>query len=180
MFGAVLAIAVVVVVAFLLTDGGRVVCVEGELQDNARRADGSFLPRVETFAARGEAESFICRRIPYPRSTGDLMLQTVRVAREQNLGSTIEGEGGASIELEYANSVGGPARLVLQVTFPPLDIPRADGQTARIQGQQALVLDDEIAATVYWNRSGLSFVALGRFAGDFDRDALLAAANSVR
>ena len=101
MFGAVGAIAVFVVVAFLLTDQPAVRCVEGELQDTAVRADGSVLPRVETYTTLEEAESFICRRIPHPRDTGDLALREVRVARERNLGNTIEGEGGASTEIEY-------------------------------------------------------------------------------
>jgi hypothetical protein len=179
MFGAVAALTVLVVAAFLLTDEPAVRCVEGELQDNAARPDGTVLPRVETFATLGEAESFICRRIPHPRSTGDLTLTQVRVARERNLGETIEGKGGASMELEYW--LDDVSRLRLLVTFPPEGESGVEGpppEEITIRGEPALLQGVDSGTYVLWAREGFSFFAAA--APGVERSALLQMLESVR
>jgi hypothetical protein len=180
MFAAVIAIALLVVAAFLLTNERAVRCVEGELQDNAVRPDGSVLPRVETFSTLEEAESFICRHIPHPRNTGGLNLARVRVARELNLGRTIEGEGGASIEFEYESDH--VLQLRLQVTFPPEDeaedVEGPGVERISLRGVSAILQSIDAGTRVFWTQGGFSYFADARTG--FDRDTLLRVLESVR
>jgi len=181
MFASVLAIAALVVVAFLLTKEPAVRCVEGEMQDNAVRADGSVLPRVETFSTLGAAEAFICRRIPHPRATGDLMLREVRVARELSLGKTIEGEGGASIEIEYASGRAA-ASLRLAVKFPEVPLPEATAaeERVRIQGREGFLFSRDGLTLAQWNKGGFTFAAEARLDAAFTLEDALAALETVR
>ncbi len=178
MFGSVLAIAAFVVAAFLLTDGPAVRCVTGELQDNAVRADGSVLPRVETFSTIEEAEGFICRRIPHPRDIDGLTLSEVRVARERNLGDTIEGEGGANVELEYARPDG--AIFALAVVFPSVPFTEFSGERIAVQGQEAMLQNPGGIVTVQWNKDGWTFSAGAELEVDFTLEAMLDLLESIR
>jgi hypothetical protein len=180
MFAAVIAIALFVVAAFLLTNEPAVRCVEGELQDNAVRPDGSVLPRVETFSTLDEAESFICRRIPHPRDTGDFALQEVRVARELNLGRTIEGEGGADIEIDYGSGDDASVAFTFGAFFPPISLPANGGETMLIRGKHAIVTRAGDAGTVQWNDGQWTFTGGTEGAGGFSFDDMLRILESVR
>jgi hypothetical protein len=180
MFAATGAIAAFVVVAFLLTNAQAVRCVEGEMQDNAVRPDGTVLPRVETFSTLEEAESFICRRIPHPRDTGNLTLREVRVARELSLGKTIEGEGGADIEIDYAADGSAAGALAFAVVFPPIPLPEGAGELISVRGEDAILASVRTAATVQWNKGDFTFSAGAEFSPDFSLEDLLAILESVR
>jgi hypothetical protein len=178
--GGVVAVAIFVVAAFLLTDTNNLRCVEGELQDNALRPDGSVLPRIESFETIEDAEAFICRRIPHPLDTGDLILRRVHVARQLNLGKTIEGEGGASIEFEYELDY--VPQLRLQVAFPPQDESEAvEGPTVEritLRGVSAFLQSIDAGTRVVWTQGDFSYFADARTG--FDRATLLRILESIR
>jgi hypothetical protein len=181
MFAAVIAIALFVVAAFLLTNKPAVKCVEGEMQDNAVRPDGSVLPRVETFSTLDEAESFICRRIPHPRNTGDFVLKEVRVARKLSLGRTIEGEGGADIEIDYAPEGQETPSFSFGAFFPPIPLPSGAHETISLQGVDALLARaGDAAATVQWNKGSWTFTAGAEFDDQLSLDDLLRILETVR
>jgi hypothetical protein len=179
MFGAVGAIALLAVIAFLLMDDQAVRCVEGELQDNAVRADGSVIPRVETFESLEEAEAFICRRIPHPRETGDFTLSAVRVARERNLGDTIEGEGSADVELDYAALPDG-ATFNFGVSFPPEPVEGDPADHIEIGGSEAVLKQNEDLASVQWNRDGWTIYVPAQLTANFEAADLMEILESVR
>jgi hypothetical protein len=180
MFGGVALVTLAVIVGFLLTHEEPLRCVEGELQDNATRPDGSVLPRVETFDNLRDAEEFICRRIPHPRDTQGFTLTTVRVARERNLGDTIEGEGGADIEFTYAWEGGGRG-FEFSVWFPQELLPSGAGwQETRLDGKDALVREAAGITSLRWNRGGFSYAAQAELGNTFDLSALISVLESVR
>jgi hypothetical protein len=185
LLGAVGAVALFAVVAFLLTDEPGVRCVEGELQDNRVAPDGTIYPRIESFASLAEAEAFVCRRLPRPRRLDGLELTVVRVARERNLGDTIEGEGGVFMEYEYALAAE-PAALRLGVNFPPPGaLPEGSGEALSVQGKDGRIAeshrqDGADTAFVVWIKDGFYFNAHALYSPDFDRDALLRVLESVR
>ena len=185
MLGGTLAIALIAVAAFLLTDETSLRCVEGELQDNEVAADGRFVPRTETFATVEEAEAFVCKRVPHPRELGVLTLRDVEVVRSTNLGNLIEGEGTAMVAFIY-ESTGGPSpAFEVGVFFPPQGIPRIEGATAQsitVQGRDALLLEDEdgIGTNVYWSTSDYDFAAAGQLDDSFTLQDMLAVLESVR
>lgn len=181
LFGGTIAIALVAVAAFLLTDDSRLLCVEGELQDNQLDANGRFLPRVESFATREEAEAFICHHVPYPRETAGMMLQSVVVTRNTNLGKLIEGTGSANVALDYGFD-GEPPRLTLAATLPAAAAePAPDGEPLDLAGTRA-TLTQASGEDVYvsWEKAGFHFVALGRLGDDLQLEDLLRILESVR
>jgi hypothetical protein len=181
MLGGTLAIALVAVAAFLLTDEGNLRCVEGELQDNAVRSDGTFEPRRETFATLEEAEAFVCKRVPHPRELGVLTLREVEVVRSTNLGSLIEGEGSATVSFVY-ESPGGPSPdLGVGVSFPPQGVPRVDApsEMRTIAGHDALLITREGSTFVYWSTADFDFAA-AIVDPSLSLDDLLAVLESVR
>jgi hypothetical protein len=181
MFGGTLAIALLVVAAFLLTDDSKLLCVEGELQDNQFDANGQFVPRVESFATRQEAEAFICHQVPYPRQTAGMTLQGVVVTRNTNLGNLIEGTGSANVALDYGFGAG-PARLTLAAILPGYSAtPAQGGEPITLQGTQATLQEasgDDVA--VIWDKGNFHFVAHGRLGDDFPLEDLLQILESVR
>lgn len=181
MLGGTLAIALLAVAAFLLTDDSKLLCVEGELQDNQLDANGRFLPRVESFATREEAEAFICHSVPYPHETAGMTLQSVVVTRNTNLGKLIEGTGSANVALEYGFA-DEPARLTLAATLPAAAAePAPDGEPIDLAGTQA-TLTQASGEDVYvsWDEAGFNFVALGRLGDDLQLEDLLRILESVR
>jgi hypothetical protein len=180
LFAAVLAIALIAVGGYLLTRETPVECVEGELQDNAFRADGSVLPRVESFPTVEQAESFICRRIPHPRDTDGLAIKEVRVARKLNLGRTIEGEGGADIEIDYAAERDTQLAFTFGAFFPPLPLPRNGDDGIALQGVDAIVNRAGDAGTIQWNKGQWTFTGGTDGEGGFTLDDLLRVLESVR
>jgi hypothetical protein len=185
LLGAVGAVALFAVVAFLLTDERGVRCVEGELQDNVIAPDGTIYPRIESFATLAEAEAFVCRRLPRPRRLDGLELSLVRVARERNLGDTIEGEGGVFMEYEYGLAAE-PATLRLGVNFPPPNtLPEGSGEALSVRGEEGRIAEGSLqdgvdTAFVVWIKDGFYFNAHARYSPDFDREALLRILESVR
>jgi hypothetical protein len=179
MLGAVGAIAIFAVIAVLVTNDDRVRCVEGELQDNAVGPDGRVRPRVETFGTLEEAEAFICHRIPHPRRPDDLNLTTVRVARERNLGDTIEGEGGASIELEYGASAGADS-FAVALTLPPMALPVDTVQPITIRGEDAVLFNVGEVATAQWNEGAWTIAGRAILDTDFTLEDFLRVLESVR
>jgi hypothetical protein len=182
MLGSTLLIALLVLTAFLLVDDNNIRCVEGELQDNRVGQDGTFEPRRETFATLEEAEAFVCKRIPYPRDTGDLVLTEVDVLRSTNLGTLIEGDGNASISFAYARSPDEPAVLGLQVSFPPQGVPGIDASVERITvaGDEAILLRPERGAFVYWSNGGFDFAGGSQLGESLTLEEMLAILESVR
>jgi hypothetical protein len=181
LFGGTLAVALIAVAAFLLTDQPNLECVEGELQDNQVDANGNFIPRVESFDTRQEAEAFICHEVPYPRDTAGMTLSNVVVTRNSNLGKLIEGTGFATVSLDYAFD-DGPARLTLDATIPIGALPPAeDGEPITVQGEKATLTeapDDEVYVT--WDKGSFHFVAHGRLGDDLQLEDLLRILESVR
>ena len=191
LFGATLAVAVLAVTAFLLTDEDRLLCVEGELQDNAVDAEGRFIPRKESFATIEEAEAFVCKRVPHPRDTGGLVLQSVEVVRDTNLGTLIEGDGGFSLSLRYLQDAEGTTPefgtwdLTFMATLPP-----ASGTSDSIVGGDAITLGGEPAAilqapgedsaTVFWDRDSFNFEATANIDDELTLEDLLSILESVR
>lgn len=180
-FAGVLAIAIFAVVAFLLTDTPNLRCVEGELQNNTLAADGSFQPRVESFATLDEAEAFICRALPYPRQTHGLDLTGVVVTRATNLGTLIEGEGSAIVAMAYAPDAGAPPRLTLAVTFPAQSAPEATGgERLTVQGQRGTLARGPDDVYVTWDKNDFRFVAQAKLDSGFSLEDVLAILESVR
>jgi hypothetical protein len=183
MFAAVAAITVAVIAAFLVFGDEGVRCVEGEMQDNATRADGSVLPRVERFSTFTEAEAFICRSIPRPRQTEGLTLRQVRVARERNLGDTIEGEGGAELEADYLRMDQVTHIVTFGAAFPPSPLPRESGQPLSINGRDGVLIPGEPGGEpteVLWNQDGWTLRSSATLDPDFRLQALLDVLESVR
>jgi hypothetical protein len=184
MFGATLAIALIAVAAYLLTDEAKLLCVEGELQDNQVDANGQFIPRTEEFDTFEEAEAFICHRLPYPRETSGMQLQGVVVTRTTNLGELIEGTGSATVALGYG-SEGGPERLTLAATLPVTSAAEASivgGDAIMLGENEAMLLqspgDDSL--TVIWDRDNFHFVATAALDDDLTLETLLTVLESVR
>jgi hypothetical protein len=184
MFAAVAAITVAVIAAFLVFGDEGVRCVEGEMQDNATRPDGSVLPRVERFSTFAEAEAFICRSIPHPRQTEGLTLREVRVARERSLGDTIEGEGGAELEADYLSMDGQVTHIVtFGAAFPPRPLLTESGQPLSINGRDGVLIPGEPGGEpteVVWNQDGWTLRSSATLDPDFRLQALLDVLESVR
>jgi hypothetical protein len=188
LFGAVLAIALIVVAAFLLTDEAKLLCVEGELQDNQIDAQGQFIPRTETFATIEEAEAFVCKHLPRPRDTEGLALKEISVTRTSNLGGLIEGGGAFSLRLGYSADADGPAPefgtwdLVFEAFFPPAFAPdeEADGSLIQIDGREERLSQADSGTTIAWEQSLYAYRATASLTDDFDLDRLVAVLESVR
>ncbi len=180
MFGGVAALTVLIVGAFFLTDTGNLRCVEGELQDNARDASGNFVPRVESFATVAEAEAFICRKLPRPRRTSGLALAGVSTTRSHNLGSVIEGTGGAVTEFSYVGDE--PASFLdLTVGFPESRPETSGEETLRLLGVEAeLTRAQDGGAILTWDKGGMSFRARAGFGAGFDFEDMLVMLESIR
>lgn len=176
MIGATLAVAVLAVGAFLLTNEANLRCVEGELQDNQVGPDGEYLPRTESFTSMADAEAFVCRRIPQPRDTAGAVLTGVSVTRTTNLGKLIEKEGGAVVDQQYA-SPGGEVAFRLQVVYPrPLwpDLPPG-GDSVSLRGQEARLLRQADTSTLYWTEGDFFFTA----SSSLDLESFLAVLKSL-
>lgn len=183
MLGGALAIALIMVAAFLLTDEGNLLCVEGELQDNEVGPDGQFLPRVETFATIEEAEAFVCKHVPHPRDTGGLVLLDVGVVRSTNLGTLVEGDGRAAVTFHYGSSTAERPPLSVQVSFPPQgppDFVPGDTETITVAGNEAALVQPEQGAFVYWTDDGFDFATSSTLDGPITLDELLRILDSVR
>jgi hypothetical protein len=183
LFGGTLAIALITVAAFLLTDEPRLLCVEGELQDNEVGADGQFLPRVETFATIDEAEAFVCKHVPHPRDTGDLVLLDVGVVRTTNLGQLVEGDGRAVVTFHYGTPGAERPDLSVQVSFPaqdPPDFVPEDAETITVAGNEAALVLPEQGAFVYWSADGFDFATSSTVDGPVTLVEVLHILDSVR
>ncbi len=182
MLGGALAIALIVMAAFLLTDEPNLLCVEGELQDNQVGPDGSFLPRTETFATVAGAEAFVCRRIPHPRNTAGLALSDVEVVRTTNLGQLIEGDGRAVVTFRYSRDESGQPPISLEVSFPSLGGPEieAPSEPVSLAGQAASLVRTGQGALVYWSAAGFDFAGVSQADDPDSLSRLLALLDSVR
>jgi hypothetical protein len=185
MLGGTLAVALIAVAAFLLTDEDNLQCVEGELQDNAVDANGRFIPRIETFSTVEEAEAFVCKHVPHPRDAGDLSLTGVEAVRDTNLGSLIEGEGRAALTFLYGpagQEDAPPATLGVAVSFPPLGVPPLEtpAEDLTIAGHDALLVRDDRDTLVFWSTSDYDFAASARLVDGFSLEDMLAVLESVR
>ena len=186
LFGATLAVAVLAVAAFLLTQEDKLLCVEGELQDNQVDAQGRFVPRVESFSTLEEAEAFICHRVPHPRETAEMQLQGIEVIRDTNLGELIEGTGVATVALTYGSEEEPGRRLTFTATLPVTSragVSSIEGtDVIRLGGNQAALLqtpgDDD--ATIFWNRNNFHFAATATLDDDLTLEALISILESVR
>ena len=182
MLGSTLAVALIAVAAFLLTDEPRLRCVEGELQDNQIGSDGRFVPRTETFATVGEAESFVCRPIPHPRDTAGLALNDVEVVRTTNLGKLIEGTGRAIVTIRYSQATSTDPSFSLEVSFPSLDDPELGGspEPVTVAGQDASLVRTAGAIFVYWTATQIDFAGSSEMDDAASLDQLLTLLDSVR
>ncbi len=183
MVGGALAVALIAVAAFLLTDEPKLLCVEGELQDNQIDPNGRFLPRTETFATVGEAESFVCRLIPHPRNTAGLTLNKVEVFRTTNLGKLIEGEGRAIVTFRYSREINSDPSFTLEVSFPSLGAPELEGSSpepATVAGQEASLVRTAGATFVYWTDTEIDFAGSSEQNDAASLDQLLNLLNSIR
>lgn len=182
LLGATLAIALIAVAGFLLTDEESVRCVEGQLQDNEVGADGQFIPRTETFATVEEAEAFVCKRVPHPRDTDDLTLTDVEVTRTTNLGQLIEGTGRATVTFLYAPSAEAEPVFSLDVTFPSRGVPDVEAPVEEITvaGQEAALVRPERGAFVYWSADGFDYASGSTLEGPLTLEEMLAILDSVR
>jgi hypothetical protein len=181
LIGGTLAVAAIAVAGFLLTDEPRLLCVEGELQDNPVAADGTLRPRTETFATVEEAEAFVCKRIPHPRDTGPLVFRNVEVVRTTNLAGMIEGTGRATVSFRYARGEDAEPVFSVEVSFPTRGVPDVEGPVDRITvaGHEAALVRPERAAFVYWSADGFDFAGGAR--GDvLSVEDMLAILDSVR
>jgi hypothetical protein len=178
-FGAVLAIAVLAVAGFLLTEDDKLLCAEGELQDNQVDAAGNFIPRTETFATIEEAEAFVCKHIPRPRETGDLSLNDISVTRTSNLGGLIEGTGGFTLDLTYQD---GSGDLLFEAFSPPFLAPEneEDFEPIRIGDDAGQLIQAGTDTTITWERELFAYRATAALTDDFSLDDLIAILESVR
>ena len=161
MLGATLAIALVAVAAFLLTDEAAVRCAEGDLQDNEVGVAGRFLPRTETFATIAEAEAFVCRRFPHPREPGPFVLSSVEVERTTNLGELIEGNGRAIIRLAYTRDASSDLAATYEVAFPSLGEPEYGTafEEVTVAGHEAGLEYTAKGTAVFWTADGFDYFA---------------------
>lgn len=182
MLGGTLAVAFIAVAAFLLTDEPRLLCVQGELQDNQIGSDGRFVPRTETFATVGEAESFVCRPIPHPRDTAGLVLNDVEVVRTTNLGKLIEGTGRAIVTFSYSPDGTAKPAVSLEVSFPSLGDPELEGslEPVTVAGQNASLVRTAGAVFVYWTTTQIDFAGSTEKDDAASLDQLLNLLDSVR
>lgn len=183
LLGGALAVALLTVAGFLLTDDANLLCAEGELQDNAVGADGQFLLRIETFATVDEAEAFVCKHVPHPRDTGNLVLLDVGVVRTTNLGQLVEGDGRAAVTFHYGTPASRQPDLSVQVSFPiqgPPDFVAGDAETFMLAGEEATLVLPEQGAFVYWTHDGFDFATSSTLGGPVALDEVLRILESVR
>lgn len=181
--GSTLAIALLAVAAFLLTDEPNLRCVAGEDTVNPHDAEGRVLPETRTYDNIADAEAFICHRIAYPRLEG-WALESAAATRSGSLGKVIEGEAMAGVLLTYRQTSGLQRSVDIDVT--PSRIQRPD-----FGGEQEAVRVRDAAATlirgpqqdqrrVLWQAGGLDFMATAYVGDDFTEQDLLAVLESVR
>jgi hypothetical protein len=183
MLGGTLAIALLAIAGFLLTDEGNLRCVEGELQDNPIDAGNVVRSRVEYYTAVEDAEAFVCHRVPHLRELGGLTPGEIKVTRLTNLANLIEGAGAATIEFDYASPRLEQA-LHVSVFLPEIELPLVEGphEVVTVQGQAAYyrVTDgDPWYTQVQWSQGGFSYgvTLLDR---EIDFETLIAILNSIR
>ncbi len=182
MLGGTLAVALIAVAAFLLTDEPNLRCVESELQDNQVGPDGRFLPRTETFATVEEAEAFVCRRIPHPSNTAELDLSGVEVVRTTNLGQLIEGDGRAVVTLRYSRDDTVVPMFSLRVSSSAQGLPEinAPSEPITVVANAAILVREAGGAMVYWSAGGFDFAGASTQDDPASLAALLALLDSVR
>ena len=183
MLGGALAIGLLALAAFFLTREDNLLCVEGELQDNRVGPDGLFLPRTESFATVEEAQAFVCRRVPHPRNTGDLVLRDVAVVRTTNLGRLVEGDGRSALTFHYTEPGSDQPVLSVQASFPSQGAPDfgdASIEQVRVAGNEATLARPEQGVFVYWTDDSFDFAVSSTLADPQQQGELLQILDSTR
>jgi len=174
--GAVAGIMAIVVAGFILFEPERSPCATGEMAEN-EFINGVYTPRQETFDNVEDAEAFICHSVPELHADG-WDLEVIQAERSHALAQTVDGNGTASVTLQYQNN-DLDRFLILDSTpffteggipqpFTEKDVTFGDHRGKLIRGGI-----NPNMATVIWTDNGLQVRAVVATNDAFTEDDLL-------
>ena len=174
--GAVAGIMAIVVAGFIFFEPEKSPCATGEMAEN-EFINGVYTPRQETFDNVEDAEAFTCHRVPELHADG-WDLEAISAARSHALAQTVDGNGTASVTLQYQNDHL-ERTLILDSTpffteggipqpFTQKDVTFGDHRGKLIRGGI-----NPNMATVTWIDDGLQVRAVGPTDDAFTEDELL-------
>ena len=156
-FGSVVLITIIAVAAYFLTKTPNLECDSGDASLNPTDTAGIIQPLTKTFDTVGDAESFICHSIQYPRDLQGLQLDTISARRDGNLGDVVEGNVDAIVTLTYS---GVDEKLTFEVSPFPIDAPTGGSPSPIIvDGKGGKILETPDSQIVWWTSGPLFFQA---------------------
>jgi hypothetical protein len=174
--GAVAGIMTIVVAGFIFFEPEKSPCATGEMAEN-EFINGVYTPRQETFDNVEDAEAFICHSVPELHADG-WDLEVIQAERSHALTQTVDGNGTASVTLQYQNN-DLDRTLILDSTpffteggipqpFTEKDVTFGDHRGKLIRGGT-----NPNMATVIWTDDGLQVRAIVPTDDRFTEDDLL-------
>jgi hypothetical protein len=174
--GAVAGITAIVVAGFLLFEPEKSPCATGAMAEN-ELINGAYVPRQETFDDVEDAEAFICHSVPELHAEG-WDLEAISAQRSHALAETVDGNGTASVTLQYENDEHDRTLTLDSTPFPseggvPQPFTQKDVTFGDHRGKLVRGGINPNMATVIWTDDGLQVRAVVLTDSSFTEEQLL-------